>query len=134
LALLDPDMVGMMLLRVWQIPDNISEALQYQSWPELLPPESIPQVHRENIAVLHLAHCSFERLRNMQAPAPAPNRTRPWLACLGCRDQSLDDFLLQRLIPAINSRAASLPLALQDLIRKAQQPTTGPEINLDLAG
>ncbi len=134
LSLLDSDLVGMMLLRVWQIPDNISEALQYQSWPDLLPPDSIPQQHRDNIAVLHLAHCCFERLRNMQAAAPAPGRSRPWLACLGSRDQTLDDFLLHKLIPAINSRAASLPLALQDLIRKAQQPDTAAPASLDMAG
>ncbi len=121
MSLLDADIVGMMLLREWQIPENISEALQYQSWPELVPPDSIPQLHRENIAVLHLAHCSFERLRNMQAPAPNPNRVRPWLAKLGCRDQTLDEFLLKRLLPSIKSRSATLPLALQDLMRKAQQ-------------
>ena len=126
MSLLDPDVVGMMLLREWQIPDNISEALQYQSWPELVGPDGIPQAHRENIAVLHLAHCSFERLRNMQAPAPNPNRTRPWLAKLGCRDQTLDEFLLGRLLPAIKSRAAPLPMVLQDLLKKAQQEPAAP--------
>ena len=133
MSLLDPDIVGMMLLREWLIPDNISAALQYQSWPELVPPDSIPQLHRDNIAVLHLAHCSFERLRNMQAPAPNPNQARPWLARLGCRDQTLDHFLLGRLLPSIKSRSAPLPMVLQDLIRKAQQQEAAVQALPDLA-
>lgn len=121
LGMLDPDMVGTLLLREWQLPENISEVIQFQSWPQLLPPDRIPSAQRESVAVLHLAHLCFERLRNLQATLPHPCHSKPWLAVLGCRDENIDDFLLGRLIPAITSRSPALPLVLQDLLRKAQQ-------------
>lgn len=120
LSLMDPDMVGMLLLREWQIPENISEVLQYQSYPELLPPDCVPAMHRENIAVLYLAHRCLDRLRNMQAETPTDCPCRPWLAKLGCRELTLDDFLFGRLVQSIASRASPLPLVMQDMLKKAQ--------------
>lgn len=120
LSLLDPDMVGTILLREWQIPENISEVLQFQSYADLLPPDCVPAVHRENVAILYLAHRCLERLRNLNADAPVECPARPWLAKLGCRELTLDDFLFGRLVQSINSRAAPLPLVMQDLLKKAQ--------------
>ena len=120
LSLLDPDMVGTLLLREWQIPENISEVVQYQSMADLLPPECVPAMHRENVAVLYLAHRCLDRLRNLQAEAPVECTARPWLAKLGCRELTLDDFLFGRLVQSINSRGSALPLVMQDLLKKAQ--------------
>ncbi|HTR00334.1 MAG TPA: HDOD domain-containing protein [Candidatus Acidoferrum sp.] len=127
LGMLDPDMVGVLLLREWQLPDNICEVIQYQSWPQLLPPDKIPAAQRESVAVMHVAHLCFDRLRNLQSELVTPCKAKPWLAALGCRDQNLDDFLLGRLIPAINSRSPALPLVLQDLLRKARQSEVGAQ-------
>jgi HD-like signal output (HDOD) protein len=120
-SLLDPDMLGMLLLKDWQLPELIYETVQFQSYPELLPPNSIPARHRTNIAVLHLAHRCLERIRNQQALAtPNPCPCRDYLAELECRDQSVDDFLFGRLLPDISSRNPVLPLALQDMLQKAR--------------
>jgi HD-like signal output (HDOD) protein len=119
-SLLDPDMVGMLLLKEWQLPEVIYESVQYQSYPELLPPSSIPARHRTNIAVLHLAHRCLERIRGQQPTAANPCPCRDYLAELGCRDQSVDDFLFGKLLPDISDRNPTLPLALQDMLQKAR--------------
>src|SRR5690606_13656648 len=59
LNLLDPGMIGALLLREWQIPEEIAVVLEYQNYTTLMPPESIPDEYRINTSVLHLAHlCS----------------------------------------------------------------------------
>lgn len=121
LGQLDSDMVGMLLLREWQIPDQVSNALQYQGWAALLPPDAVPSQQREAVAVLHIAHRCLDRLRSLQTEAPSPCPCRPWLQEIGSREQTLDDYLLGKLIPSMVSRSTPLPLALQDLVRKAQQ-------------
>ena len=90
LGQLDADLVGMLLLREWQLSDNISSVLQYQSWPALLPPALIPAAQRESVAVLHLAHfvwtvCAIRRrkrscrVRIVHGCSNSAAATRHWM-------------------------------------------------------
>lgn len=119
MSLLDPDMVGTLLLREWKLADNITDALQYQSFPCWLPPEAIPAAHRSNVAVLHLAHSCLDLLRNNPQQASASVHFAKYLAELGTPEQDVNEFLVGRLIPSITDRRSVLPLALQDMLKKA---------------
>jgi HD-like signal output (HDOD) protein len=118
MSLLDPDMVGMLLLKEWKLADYISDAVQYQSHTALLPPASIPIEHRTNLAMLHVAHCCLDRLKASPLEAVDDQPIAGYLAELNCPEHSVEEFLLRRLIPGMESRRTILPLALQDLLKK----------------
>ena len=114
--LLDPDIVGSMLLREWNIPNEICGCLEFLALSELAPPEDIPDEHRVNLTILNLAHscCDF-LLANTQGEFAAAFSQDQFRA-LNCRSLDAEDFLRNKLAPSIASRGSRLPKLVQNLI------------------
>ncbi len=58
--MLDPNKIGAMLLKKWNIPTVICETVEYQSFPAFALPSEIPSQFRKQIAILHLSHAIYD--------------------------------------------------------------------------
>ncbi len=114
LNLLDPGMIGALLLREWQIPEEIAVVLEYQNNTALTPPDSIPDEYRVNTSVLHIAHLVSDYIDGKLMADSAPGFFGAHMQVLGQKKaRSIDDFVRGCLAPSIAARNATLPKALQ---------------------
>lgn len=114
LNLLDPGMIGALLLREWQIPEDIAVVLEYQNNTALTPPDSIPDEYRISTSVLHVAHMVSDYIDGKLMPDSAPGFFAAHMHVLGQKNvRSIDDFVRSCLAPSIAARNATLPKTLQ---------------------
>jgi len=116
---LDANIIGPMLLKEWQLPPEITTPLEYQAYSELVPPASLPEEHRINLAVLFLAHLCFANLQGKGEPAVPAYMAKDYMRILGCENSTVETFVHERLCPALAKRSASLPTVIQNLISTA---------------
>jgi HD-like signal output (HDOD) protein len=116
LNLLDPCMIGALLLREWQIPEEIATVLEYQNHTTLSPPESIPDDYRVNTSVLHVAHLCFEYMAGTLSGASAPEFFFAHMQVLGQKAGSIDEFVRHCLAPSMAARNSTLPKAIQGFL------------------
>ena len=107
-------MIGALLLREWQIPEEIAVVLEYQNNTALTPPDSIPDEYRVNTSVLHIAHLVSDYIDGKLMADSAPGFFGAHMQVLGQKKaRSIDDFVRGCLAPSIAARNATLPKALQ---------------------
>ncbi len=127
LNLLDPGMIGALLLREWQIPEEIAVVLEYQNNTALTPPDSIPDEYRINTSVLHMAHLCCDYMAGTLSADSAPGFFGAHMQVLGLKSRSIDEFMRSCLAPSIAARNSTLPKTVQsffdDLNGKEQQET-----------
>jgi len=121
LNLLDPGMIGTLLLREWQLPEEIAAIPQYLLQAELLPPASLPPEQRRKLVLLRVAHCC---LAHMQA-SPQP-RDHVWFSDYlqelqkepqpGC--ESPADFIDRQLRPWLQARASIQPPLIRSFLAR----------------
>lgn len=123
LNLLDPGMIGALLLREWQIPEEIAVVLEYQNYTTLMPPESIPDEYRINTSVLHLAHLCSDYIAGALGPDSAPGFFGAHMQVLGQKSHNIDQFVRAVLAPSISARNATLPKSLQSFFSQLNDDT-----------
>ncbi len=111
--------VGALLLEGWEIPQPVPEVIEHQSYPELAPPERIPSQHREEIALLHVAHLVHDRLTGAEAPGGESPFAREYLALLGIAADSVAELYATILLPALARRASQMPERVRRALREA---------------
>lgn len=136
--LLNTDLIGTLLLREWQIPEDICAAMQYQSLPYKAPPYVIPEPHRINMSILYMAHLCFDFL--MEKPQE-PRHLRfftDYMQTLGCKSQSLEEFIGKELLPSVQTRMNTLPKVIQNFLKKGSGLLTpkpyGPKLDMETEG
>ncbi len=67
--MLEPNKIGAMLLDKWNIPNVISETVEYQSFPTFALPSEIPSQHKKQVAILHVAHAIYDAGRENSVSA-----------------------------------------------------------------
>lgn len=122
---LDPNIVGPMLLKEWQLPLEITSPLEYQAYSEIAPPSAVPEEHQINLAVLYLAHLCFECLQGKPGELVPAYMAKDYMRILGCENSSVESFVKERLGPAIIKRGASVPTVIQNLVNSAFAPDNG---------
>ena len=116
---LDANIIGPMLLKEWQLPPEITTPLKYQAYSELVPPSALPEEHRINLAVLFLAHLCFSHLQGKPEETVQADLAKDYMGVLGCKNLTVETFVVQCLCPALAKRKASLPIVIQNLINNA---------------
>lgn len=117
LGLLDHAKIGAMLLREWQIPGEICDSLEYQSYPELVPPQAVPEEYRHNVAVLYLAHLCFDYLWDEKNRTPA-TFAMDYLRQLKLNGRTVAAFVEQSLLPSMLRRLNTFPQSVQNFLTR----------------
>lgn len=116
--LLDAHLIGNMLLREWEIPQDIHSCIQYQSLPYQAPPYVIPDAHRVNMAILYIAHLCFDFLMEKPLEGKELRFCQDYLRVLGSHATSLEAFMRDELLPSVQGRMNSLPKVIQNFLKK----------------
>lgn len=118
--LLNTDLIGTMLLREWQIPEDICACMQYQSMPYQAPPGVIPEAHRINMSILYVAHLCFDFLMEKPLEAKQLRYFASYMQVLGCEARTLETFMGKQLLPSVQTRINTLPKVIQNFLKKGQ--------------
>ena len=133
ISLLDPARIGALLLQNWEIPDAIYETLEYQKYPELLPPDAIPESCRKKVAILHLAHLCEAKLNGKAETTLASPFLGDYFKLLGIRESELTEFVDKKLLTSVKKRLPTYPVEIQEFFTRASsstesQPTTDIQV------
>jgi HD-like signal output (HDOD) protein len=108
IQMLDPCKIGSMLLQKWNIPGVVCETIEYQSYPEFALPTEIPSEFKENIAIIHLSHAIYEKMRDKSNLLDNYPFLEEYKAFCGLQDKSLDQ-VLEQVLKNLKAKGPILP-------------------------
>lgn len=114
IADVDRSEFGGELMHVWGLPKIVTETIRAQRYPDVAPPEKLPEEVRDAIALLYIADLLHTYMVARKSPL-APLYLREYLHQLGWRDKSLDAIWKAKVVPHMRIRKAALPKSLRDL-------------------
>ena len=113
---LDHTRLGALLLKEWGISDMLFRSLEFQSYPEFLPPEMIPKESRNNVGILYLAHLCAGIFEGKPPHALPDMFAMDYMRLLGWEEPDLGRFVQNRLIPALTKKLQTYPASFRDLL------------------
>ena len=119
--LLDPCKLGALLMEEWNIPEVVYRTLAYQSYPEWLPPDQIPQEHRKEVSALYLAHLCYDYLAGKQETGLPVAFLPEYLAEMKRPERSLRMFVEKVVLPTLKKKQKTFPEDVRDFITRGEQ-------------
>jgi len=116
--MLEPSKVAAMLLKDWNLPDNICETVEYQYYPEFLPPGDIPTPYRDCVAVLYLAHAAFDCIGGGAEGILDQPYLKEYLQFLNMPETTVGALLDKYVLTDLNMKIHTLPKHVQSFILK----------------
>jgi len=114
ISTVDRSEFGGELLRIWGLPDLVTETVRAQKYPDNAPPDKIEASVREAIALLYLSKQFHARVVAKRKPLQ-PLYLREYLQVLGWKDTALTTIWTTKLAPHLRTRRAALPLTLRNI-------------------
>ncbi|KJR43949.1 metal dependent phosphohydrolase [Candidatus Magnetoovum chiemensis] len=110
--------IGSLLLKSWGLPEIFYEVLEYQAFPEFLPPYEIPDAYRNIVAILYISNVCYDYLRGRYEGADDPPDAlfHKYMDLLGITEDFLTKFMDRQLLPALNNRLAAMPQDFKNLL------------------
>jgi HD-like signal output (HDOD) protein len=116
--MLDHPKVGSLLLKEWNIPDEVSQSLQYQCYPEWLPPERIPKEWRENVTTLYIAHLCHDYLWGKSENELSTAFLGEYMDVLNLPERSIAELVQNKVLPALNKKLNTFPENVRHFLTK----------------
>lgn len=113
---LDYATLGAMLLKQWNLPDEISEAIRCQDFFWLTPPNEIPAEYRSNVAMLAVAHLITDFLSGVDLPFQGSPFLKDYLKVLKLPELAVEDLALTRILPRMKLKMKDLPLWIRNFL------------------
>lgn len=113
----DHSQMGSLLLRTWSLPNLVWKTVESQFIPEYSPPSGIHRDLRIPVAILYLAHLSYDFFRGIpKEEMPAPY-LEEYAGLFKWERLSLEEIVKGRLQPSLEKRIETLPTVLRVLLR-----------------
>ena len=126
--LMDHARLGSMLLRKWNLPDVVYKSVEYQCFPEFLPPSEIPKEHREDVAILYVAHLCYEYsngTKEEELPVPFFDE---YVKLLHFPEKPFSQLFKETIMPTVHNKIKTYPENVRKFITesnsKIMQSTT----------
>ncbi len=116
--MLEPSKVAAMLLKDWNIPDNICETVEYQYYPEFVPPGDIPTPYKDCVAVLYLAHAACDCIGGGAEGILRQPYLKDYLQFLDMPEATVSGLLDKYVLTDLNMKIHTLPKHVQSFILK----------------
>lgn len=123
--MLDHSKIGSLLLKKWNIPDIVCESLEYQSYPEFLPPEIIPEEYRKNVTILYIAHLCYQYLLGKSESDMPTAFLGEYMDVLGCSERSIAELVEKKVLPSLDKKLKTFPEAVRDFLIKSKDNIVG---------
>ena len=118
IQLLDPCKIGSMLLEKWNIPTVVCETVEYQAYAQFALPTEIPSEFKENIAILHLSHAIYDRIRDRSHALTNYPFLDEYKSFCGLPDKSIEQ-LMEQILKNLKARSPILPGEVKRLVLPA---------------
>ncbi|MGA1826551.1 MAG: HDOD domain-containing protein [bacterium] len=120
--LLNHARVGSLLLKEWNIPDYICTCIEYQNFPVFAPPEKIPEEIRRDIALVYVAHLSYDYLRGISDGALPVTFFNEYAYLLNLPEKSLPKLVKNNILPGLNKKIDSFPENVRKFLEHVNNP------------
>jgi HD-like signal output (HDOD) protein len=120
--MLDHPEIGALLLKEWNIPDEVSQCLKYQCYSEWLPPERIPREWRENVTVLYIAHLCHDYLEGKRENDRSTGFLGEYLGRLNLPERSIPEVVENKVLPALNKKLNTFPEDVRQFLTRNLNP------------
>jgi len=112
--------IGSLLLREWNIPEEVCLTLEYQCYPEFCPPTEIPEDCRLSVALLHLAHLCHGYLQGMTESHPSSPFQDEYKQLLNVPERSVKALIERHLLPSMRKKGKTLPENVRRFLVEAE--------------
>lgn len=116
--MLDSPTIGAMLLKEWNIPDSVCEAVRCQHYPRYQPPSELPREHRRNIAYLYLAHACHEYFQGEVDAFLKHPFINDYVMLINVSGHTIEGFIEKYLIPNLKLKIHTFPQHVQSFLSK----------------
>lgn len=116
ISLLDNACLGAQLLRHWEIPELVCRTLEYQNFPEFVPPEDIPEDIRKHVAILYIAHLCHDYVAGKPESGTSSVFLEYYLAELAIGAVDIPSFVHNTLMPCLAKRQSPLPKTVKKFL------------------
>jgi len=118
--MLDQAKLGSLLLREWNIPEVVCRSLEYQSYPEWLPPEKVPEEHRDHVTALYIAHLCYDYLAGKKEEDLPTTFLTDYMDVLKRPERTVSEFMEKMVLPALKKKQRTFPEDVRDFIAKGE--------------
>lgn len=118
--MLEPAKVAAMLLKDWNIPDSICQTVEYQYYPEFLPPQEIPTPYRDHVAVLYVAHAAYDYLGGGEEEFLKHLYLQEYLRFLKLPEASIGALVDKYVLTDLNMKIHTLPKHVRSFILRGR--------------
>jgi len=115
---LDHARLGALLLKEWGMPDILTRSLEFQSYPELLPPDMIHMEIRNNVAILYLAHLCLKLIEGTSDSALPDVFMVEYMKLLGWDQPDPNQIIRKQLLPILTKSINTYPIAFRKLLKE----------------
>lgn len=115
--------LGALLLKEWGIPGTLTRCVEFQSCPEILPPDMLPLEVRNNVSILYLSHLCLDLLNKTSGEASSDLFLKEYLKIFGWERLDVDGVLKQHLLPTLMKNIEGYPTPFKELIKGYISPS-----------
>ncbi|GLI35696.1 HDOD domain-containing protein [Desulforhabdus amnigena] len=119
--MLDTCKIGAILLRAWNLPENICQSIEYQRFPEFAPPSSLPTEYKENIALLYIAHAAYEYLDGNTENSLKNPFLAEYMRLVRFSGVSIEELVQRCILSNTDAKVNTLPKHVRSFIMARQK-------------
>jgi HD-like signal output (HDOD) protein/CRP-like cAMP-binding protein len=116
---LDYACLGSLLLSKWNVPDDVSRTIEYQRFPEYLPPSEIPVEYVEKVAILHIAHLCYEFATGKGEEELPLAYIEKYMKLLGFSKMPFSQLFHDIIMPAVFKKTNSYPENIRNFFNES---------------
>lgn len=118
--MLDHSKIGSLLLKQWNIPDVVCLSLEYQCYPEWLPPAKIPEEYRYYVTVLYIAHLCCQYMEGKKESELPTAFLGEYMKAINCSERSVAELVEKRILPSLHKKLKTFPENVRQFLVKAE--------------
>lgn len=107
--MLEPSAIGAILLKKWNIPEDVYLPIEYMNHSEFTPPGGLPAPCRDSVAILLLSHAAFDYVQGNEGAALKNPFLRDYMDSLGFEGLSLADLVENHILIDLQMKIETLP-------------------------
>ena len=115
---LDHAQLGALLLNEWGMPGVLTRSLEFQSYPELLPPDMIPVEIRNNVVILYIAHLCLNLLGGTSEHTLSDLFLAEYMRLLGWEQLDLSQAVQKHLLPILAKNSEGYPIEFRNVVKE----------------
>jgi HD-like signal output (HDOD) protein len=112
----DHHLMGGLLLKSWNLPEEICESIRYQSYFKFAAPQDIPDEYRRYVAILGMSHLVTEAIRGGKDFKDSVPFLESYQEELNLVGYSVEELAKVKILPDLKRKWRSLPVIVRNYL------------------